>query len=286
MQELQVSFKAQLEGALNGACKWASVLQTGRYAMSNVTSMPQRKTETDTRQLRVDLAAAFRLAAKNGWHEAVANHFSLAVSPDGKNFLMNPRWRHFSKMKASELLLLNTDDKSTMERPDAPDLTAWSLHGRLHASLPHARCILHLHPTYSTVLASLANPEVKPIDQNTARFFNRVAYDMNYGGMANTDAEGDRLARLLGNKSVMMMGNHGILVCAATVAEAYDITYYLERAARNLVLAYQTGQPLHVMTDAVAEKTAQEWESDREQFHVHFAEMKSILDLEDPTYSQ
>jgi ribulose-5-phosphate 4-epimerase/fuculose-1-phosphate aldolase len=254
--------------------------------MSNITSMRGRKSDVDTRQLRVDLAAAFRLAAKNSWHEAVANHFSLAVSADGKSFLMNPRWRHFSKIKASELLLLNVDDETTMQRPDAPDLTAWSLHGRLHAALPQARCILHLHPTYSTVLASLANPEIKPIDQNTARFFNRVAYDMKYGGMANTNAEGDRLARLLGNKSVMMMGNHGVLVCAATVAEAYDITYYLERSARNLVLAYQTGQPLHVMSDAVAEKTAQEWESDRDQFHAHFAEMKTILDLEDPTYSQ
>ncbi len=235
-------------------------------------------------QMRVDLAAAFRLAAKNNWHEAVANHFSLAVSPDGKKFLMNPRWRHFSRMKASELLFLDSDDKSTMSRPDAPDLTAWSLHGRLHAALPQARCIIHLHPTYATVLASLADSEVKPIDQNTARFYNRVAVDDNYGGMANTDEEGDRLARLMGNKSIMMMGNHGVLVCASTVAEAFDLTYYLEKACRNLVLAYQTGQKLHIMSPAVAEKTAQEWEADREQFHAHFAEMKSLLDDESPDY--
>jgi ribulose-5-phosphate 4-epimerase/fuculose-1-phosphate aldolase len=253
--------------------------------MSNVTQMSKRKTDANVSQLRIDLAAAFRLAARNNWHEAVANHFSLAVSADGKEFLMNPRWRHFSKIKASDLLLLNSDDKSTMTRPDAPDLTAWSLHGRLHAALPHARCIIHLHPTYATVIASLANPEIKPIDQNTARFFSRIAVDMDYGGMANTDEEGDRLARLLSNKSIMMMGNHGVLICAATVAEAYDLTYYLERSCRNLVLAYQTGQALHVMTDAVAEKTAQEWEADRDQFNVHFSEMKSLLDLEDPSYS-
>ncbi len=254
--------------------------------MSNVTSIPRRNTEIDTKQFRVDLAAAFRLAAKNGWHEAVANHFSLAVSDDGKTFLMNPRWRHFSQIRASELLLLNTDDKSTMDKPNAPDLTAWSLHGRLHAALPHARCIIHLHPTYATVIASLADTDIKPIDQNTARFFNRVAVDLNYGGMANSDDEGDRLARLLGNKSIMMMGNHGVLVCAATVAEAYDLTYYLERACHNLVLAYQTGQPLHVMSSPVAEKTAQEWEADRDQFHAHFAEMKSILDSEDASYAK
>ncbi len=242
------------------------------------------KPDSDIWQMRVDLAAAFRLAAFYDWHEAVANHFSLAVSKDGKEFLMNPRWRHFSQVKASELLLLNAEDQSAMSGPDAPDLTAWCLHGRLHATLPHARCIIHLHPPYATAVASLADPDIKPIDQNTARFFNRVAYDMSYGGMANTTEEGDRLAGLLGNKSVMMMGNHGVLVCAATVAEAFDIAYYLERSCRNLILAYQSGQKLHVMSDAVAEKTAQEWEADREQFHAHFAEMKAILQQRDPSF--
>jgi ribulose-5-phosphate 4-epimerase/fuculose-1-phosphate aldolase len=265
--------------------------KTGReQAMDRTQSYnqaPKSRTGDDKAEwhLRVDLAASFRLSAKNEWHEAVANHCSLAVSPDGKQFLMNPRWRHFSQIKASELLLLDSTDKSTMSRSDAPDLTAWSLHGRLHANLPQARCIIHLHPPFATAIASLADPEVKPIDQNTARFFNRIAYDMSYGGMANTDAEGDRLASLLGNKQIMMMGNHGVLVCAETVAEAYDLSYYLERACRNLVLAYQTGQKLHVMSAAVAEKTAQEWEADSEQFHSHFAEMKRILDKEDPTYA-
>jgi ribulose-5-phosphate 4-epimerase/fuculose-1-phosphate aldolase len=236
-------------------------------------------------QMRVDLAAAFRLAAHFDWHEAVANHFSLAVSPDGKQFLMNPRWRHFSTIRASELMLLDSNDKSTMNRANAPDLTAWSLHGRLHAALPQARCIIHLHPPYATAIASLADPEIKPIDQNTARFFNRVVFDMGYGGMANTDAEGDRIAGLFGNKSIMMMGNHGVLVCAATVAEAFDLTYYLERSCRTLVLAYQTGQKLHVMSDPVAEKTAQEWEADRDQFHAHFAAMKAKLDDSDAGYA-
>ncbi len=254
--------------------------------MTNITSIKSARTSSDADewQMRVDLAAAFRLAAHYEWNEGVANHFSLAVSNDGKKFLMNPRWRHFSKIRASELLLLNSDDDSTMKGPNAPDLTAWSLHGRLHAALPQARCIIHLHPAYATVIASLADPEIKPIDQNTARFFNRVAVDMGYGGMANTDAEGDRLARLMGNKSIMMMGNHGVLICAATVAEAFDLTYYLERSCRNLVLAYQTGQKLHVMSPEVAEKTAQEWEADREQFLSHFTEMKLIMDAQDPTY--
>ena len=255
--------------------------------MSNLATLKTAKTlETDEWQLRVDLAAAFRLSALYDWHEAVANHLSLAVSPDGKKFLMNPRWKHFSRIRASDLLLLDADDPSTMDRPDAPDLTAWSIHGRMHAVVPQARCIIHLHPPYATALASLVNPEILPIDQNTARYYNRIAFDLHYGGMANTDAEGDRLGSLLGNKRIMMMGNHGVLVCADTVAEAFDLTYYLERACRNMILAYSTGQQLHVMSPDVAEKTAQEWEADRDQFHAHFNEMKAILDEKDPSYAE
>jgi ribulose-5-phosphate 4-epimerase/fuculose-1-phosphate aldolase len=237
-------------------------------------------------QLRVDLAAAFRLAAIHDWHEAVANHMSLAVSPDGRRFLINPRWRHFSRIKASELLLLDAGDQATMERPDAPDLTAWSLHGRLHARLPQARCVIHLHPPHATAIASLADPDLPPIEQNTARFYNRLAFDRHYGGMANSDAEGDRIAGLMGNRQAMMMGNHGILVCAATVAEAFDLTYYLERACRTLVLAYQTGRKLQVMPPVVAEKTAREWEADHEQYLAHFEEQKRILDRTDPSYAE
>lgn len=254
--------------------------------MTNVTALKAARSDDPNEwQLRVDLAAAFRLCAINDWHEAVANHLSLAVSADGSRFLMNPRWMHFSRIRASDLLLLDVNDKQTMERPNAPDLTAWSLHGRLHANAPQARCIIHLHPQYGTAIASLANPDIPPIDQNTARFYNRLAFDLDFGGMANTDAEGDRLARLLGNKQIMMLGNHGILVCAETVAEAFDLTFYLERACRNLVTAYSTGQQLHVMPPAVAEKTAREWEDDRDQLKSHFAEMKKMLDLRDPSYA-
>lgn len=240
---------------------------------------------TDEWQLRVDLAAAFRLAAYHNWHEAVANHFSLAVSADGSKFLMNPRWKHFSRIRASDLLVLQVDDRSVMERPDAPDLTAWCIHARLHALAPQARCVLHLHPPYATALTALADPEIRPIEQNTARFFKRIAYDNGFGGMANTEEEGERLVRVLGNKSVMMMGNHGVLVAASTVAEAYDCIYYLERACQTQVLAYSTGKTLKIMSDTVAERTAQDWEDYADSAFVHFNEMKKVLYSIDPSYA-
>ena len=87
---------------------------------------------------RCDLAAAFRWTARLNMHEAVANHFSLAVNPDGTRFLMNPNGRHFSRIRASALLEIDANDPTTLSRPDAPDPTAWGLHGAIHrAAGPH-----------------------------------------------------------------------------------------------------------------------------------------------------
>jgi ribulose-5-phosphate 4-epimerase/fuculose-1-phosphate aldolase len=235
-------------------------------------------------ELRVELAAAFRLAASMDWHESVGNHFSLAVSADGKQFLMNPRWKHFALIRASDLLLLDSDDAGTTSRPGAPDPSAWCIHGRIHARLPQARCVLHVHPPYGTALAALADPGLKPIDQNTARFFNRIAIDLGYGGIADEREEGERLVRALGDKRHMIMGNHGLLVTADTVAEAFEDLYFLERAAKTLVLAYSTGRPLNVMPDALAETTARSWDGYRDAAFAHFRDLKRLLDERDPSY--
>lgn len=251
--------------------------------MGNLATL---KPQHDEWQMRVDLAAMFRIAALMNWHEAVANHFSVAVSTDGKKFLMNPRWKHFSRIRASDLLLLDADDTSVMNRPDAPDETAWCIHGAMHQSSPQAACVIHLHPPHATAIASLADPEIKPIDQNTARFYNRVAYDMGYEGMANSMEEGRRLAGVLGNQTTLMMGNHGVLVTGATVAEAFDRIYYLERACQTLVLAYSTGQKLNVLPHKAAEQTALDWEAYTHSSYSHFDEMKRVLDVKDPSYAE
>ncbi len=237
-------------------------------------------------RLRVDLAAAFRLAAENDWHEAVANHFSLAVSEDGKQFLMNPRWKHFSRIAASDLLLLDADDPATMDRPDAPDPSAWCIHGAIHAALPHARCVLHVHPPYATAIAALADPTILPIDQNTARFYNRVAIDLAYGGVADNAAEGRRLREALGHHRVMILGNHGVLVVGKTVAAAYDELYYFERACQTLVLAWSTGQKLNVMPHDLAERTALDWQHYPNYAVAHFEEMKRTLDAKGANYAE
>src|SRR5271163_2991862 len=128
--------------------------------------------------LRVDLAAAFRLAVAFDWHESVGNHFSAALSADGKRFLMNPRWRHFSAIRASDLLSLDVEDADTMKRPNAPGPSAWCIHGAIHRHSPAARVVLHCHPPYAAALSTLKDPAMNPVDQNTARFFGNVALDL------------------------------------------------------------------------------------------------------------
>jgi ribulose-5-phosphate 4-epimerase/fuculose-1-phosphate aldolase len=239
---------------------------------------------TDEWQLRVDLAAAFRLAALFNWHEAIANHFSAAVSPDGSKFLINPKWRHFGRIRASELLLLDANDPYTMNRPDAPDASAWSIHGRIHATLPQARCALHVHSPYATAVAALQDPSIPPIEQNTARYYNRIAIDRNFGGIADDVAEGERIANAMGNHKRMMMGNHGVTVIGTSIAAAFDDLYYLERACQTLVLARSTGQPLNIMPHDLAETTARGWDAYVGADVAHFEELKRILDDTDPSY--
>jgi ribulose-5-phosphate 4-epimerase/fuculose-1-phosphate aldolase len=236
-------------------------------------------------QARIDLAAAFRWAARLDLHEGVANHFSLATNDSGTRFLMNPNQRHFARIKASDLIEIDANDPETLASPNAPDITAWGLHGGIHRHCLHARCVMHVHSNYATVLASLKDSRLPPIDQNAAMFYNRYVIDDAYGGLALED-EGNRCAQLLSDpqKRVMIMENHGLLVIGHSVADTFNRLYYFERAAGTYIQALQTGQELRVLSDDVAERTAQQLEAYPEQDERHFAELKAILDQERSDY--
>ncbi|MGD1926425.1 MAG: class II aldolase and adducin N-terminal domain-containing protein [Paracoccaceae bacterium] len=236
-------------------------------------------------QERVDLAASFRWTARLNMHEGVSNHFSLSVNEDGTQFLMNPNQVHFSLIKASDMLLLDANDPATMDRPDAPDPTAWGLHGALHRLCPHARCAMHVHSIHATILATLKNPVLPPLDQNCALFFDRIAYDTEYGGLA-LDEEAERACHALrdASKQVLVMGNHGIMVIGQTVAEAFNRMYYFERACEIYIKALWTGQELAVIDDATAAQVARE----NDEFGVvadkHLDSVKALLDRSEPDY--
>lgn len=230
---------------------------------------------------RVDLAASFRWAVKLNLHEAVSNHFSLAVNPSGSRFLINPNARHFARITASSLIEIDAEDPTTLQRPDAPDPTAWGLHGSIHRALPHARCLMHVHSIHATVLASLADSRLPAIDQNSAMFHGRHVVDDAYGGMA-FEEEGRRCAALLADPRIttLILGNHGVLVVGQSVAETFNRLVFFERAAETYIRALQTSRPLRVLPDAIAEKTAREWEDYPGYAEAHLREIKALLDIE------
>ena len=235
---------------------------------------------------RVDLAAAFRWTVRLDMHEAVSNHFSLAVNDDGTQFLMNRNQVHFARVKASDMLLIDANDPGTMDGPDAPDPTAWGLHGAIHRHVPFARCAMHVHSRYATVLATLADSLLPPVDQNSAMFFGRQVVDEDYGGFAFDD-EGERVAGLLSDpkKKVLVMGNHGIMILGTTVADAFNRMFFFERACSNYITALMTGQPLRRLSDKVAEGVAAAADSYPEQDVKHLRELKAILDDEGSDYA-
>ena len=231
---------------------------------------------------RRDLAVAFRWAARLNMHEATANHFSVAVSPDSQNFLINPAGRHFSQVRASDLVVVNaTDTKSNAN----VDPTAINLHGQIHKLLPDAKCILHTHMPYTTALACLKDFEFLMLDQNACRFYQRIAYDRDYAGMALEVGEGERVAKVLGkSRNVLFLANHGVIVVGSSVAQAFDELYYLEKAAQLQVLALSTNRKLGLISNEIASMVCKQWLEYPNGADLHFKALTQILEKENPEF--
>ncbi len=247
-------------------------------------------TQINYAEERQDLAAAFQWSARINLHEGVANHFSLAVNDVGDKFLLNPNMSHFSRVTASNLLCLNANDETIFTTQNPPDKTAWYLHGAIHKLCPHARCVMHVHSIYATVLASLEESIIPPINQVAAMFFNRQIVDNEYGGLA-FEEEGKRCAKLLVDPKIntMIMGNHGVLVIGRNVAETFNRLFYFERAAEIYIKALQTGKKLRILNDHIAEKTAQELHNEELPHPAGSAflrEIKLILNKENSNYTE
>jgi len=237
------------------------------------------------RQARIDLAAALRWAERHGFSEAICNHFSFMVPGTTDRFLINPQGWHWREITASSLLLVGHDGK-LIEGAQPPEPTAYYIHWRLHHAAPQARCVLHTHMPYAAALTMLEEPELLPALQTSLLFHDQIAYDSEYNGLALDEAEGDRIASKLGNRSVLFLANHGVVVTGQTVHEAYDRLYYLERACMTQVLAMSTGKKLRLVNAEIARKTAEQMHGDvgATQTRAHFEALKRILDKEAPEY--
>ena len=235
-------------------------------------------------ELQKDLAATFRWTARLNMNEAVANHFSACV-PGSTNFYVNKAGIHFSQIKASDLILITKENINEFkDKPEIVDSTALNIHGTIHEKAPHAKCIFHVHSKYATALSALKDPVMKPIDQNTMIFYNRVSVFNEFGGLGFED-ESIKMANALGNKQHMLLANHGIITTGETVAEGFNYLYYFERAAETYLTALSTNKELNIVSDEVAEKTAEETANyPIDLAKLHLQQIRLILDKEEPEY--
>ena len=237
-------------------------------------------------ELQKDLAATFRWAARLNMHEGVANHFSACV-PGSSDFYVNKAGIHFSRIKASDLILVTKENIDDLRnKPEIVDPTAINIHGTIHKKVPHARCIFHVHSKYATALSTLKDPTLKPIDQNTMIFYNRVSIFNEFGGLG-VEEESIKMANALGNKQHMLLANHGIITTGETVADGFNSLYYFERAAETYLTALSTNKELNIASHEVAEKTAEE----TAKYPINLAklflsEIRLILDKEEPDYKE
>ncbi len=233
------------------------------------------------RQARTDLAAALRLAARMGLSEGICNHFSYAVPGGEDRFLLNPHGLHWSEIRAGDLLVVDATGK-VLEGAGEAEVSAICIHAPLHRRHPRGRCVLHTHMPYATALTAIEDGRLEPVIQNALRFYGDVAYDRDYRGLAQDMDEGERIARAMGDKRVLFMANHGIIVVGDSVAAAFDDLYYLERACQTQVLAMSTGRPLKRISDNLAATAFAEWAGREGSYaRAHFEALKRLLDRED-----
>lgn len=235
---------------------------------------------------KVQLAAAHRIATIHELEEGIDNHFTVTLPGHEDRYLVLPFGVHWSEARASDLFVFDESGR-TLEGRGKVELSARCIHAPIHR-ITGKRVVMHTHQTWATALNMLKDNRVVPATQTAAFYFREIAYDDHYTGTADTLAEGERLARLMGDKNIVFMKNHGILVAGNTIAETYRRLYKMERICRTQVLAMSTGRDLNVLSDAVVDAVlapAEEESHPREERdRLFFEAMMRIVDRELPGY--
>jgi ribulose-5-phosphate 4-epimerase/fuculose-1-phosphate aldolase len=185
---------------------------------------------------------------------------------------------------------VGVDDAKVKRGQGDVERSCYCIHAPIHKALPQARAVFHTHMPFASALTRLEDPRIKEIGQTEVGLLGQIAYDDEYTGPALEPEEGERLARAIGDKSVLFMANHGITPVGESVADAYDRLYYIERAAQVQIYAMWTGQPLKRLPAHVVEKTGREIGGTRfyqgpSPARRHFDALKRMLDRKEPDYT-
>jgi ribulose-5-phosphate 4-epimerase/fuculose-1-phosphate aldolase len=236
-------------------------------------------------QARIDLAACFRMAARLGMGEGICNHFSFVLPGHDDLFLVNPYGLAFCEVTASSLLICDFDGQIVLG-DGRPEATAFYIHAQLHRLNLRARAAFHTHMPNATALCLLEGDPLLWAGQTALKFYDRLAVDENYNGLALDCAEGERIARAAGDADVIMLKNHGPLVLGPTIAEAWDDLYYLERAAEVQLKAMASGRALNPVASDIAHAACRQMmDGNAESANLHLESVKRQLMRSEPEFA-
>jgi len=265
---------------------WPVSVLTRQKSSSTEPSSVENAKEANWK-CRQDLATALRGLDWYGLSEGVCTHLTMmapALSGDGEVMLMIPHGLHWSQATPSSLLGVN-DRGELVEGKGHIQIEANAIHKGVHDARSDAVCVFHLHSPYTTAIGMLEEEVFGMYHQTHCRFYNDFAYDPKYGGAALSCEEGERLAKLIGKKAVLFMGNHGVLFTAPNAAIAFDNAYFMERACLMQMIAMQTGKKLRELPDDISKLTYQQTQDVLEYYaNAHFEGIKAVLLQKDPGF--
>lgn len=201
-------------------------------------------------EARQELAACYRVFAMLGWDEMIYNHITVKLPDEDGAFLINPFGLHFSEVKASNLVKIDIDGNKLDDNPYPVNLAGFTQHSVFHRHLPDAHCIMHTHTTAGMAVSALEGG-LQPTNFYACNFIGQIAYH-EFEGVTVRSEEGERLVEHLGDKRVMLLRNHGILVMGRTLPEAFIKHWSLQRACEIQMATLSMGKPVLVPDEVIA----------------------------------
>ncbi|GBQ86417.1 class II aldolase/adducin family protein [Asaia krungthepensis] len=236
------------------------------------------------RELREELAAAYRLYAQFGLTDMVYTHLSVRLPGEGHRFLVNPYGLLFEEITASSLVVVDSEGHPQQETSWPVNPAGFVIHSAVHRAHPEADCVMHSHTLAGMAIAAQEDG-ILPLNQINMEFYGRIGFHP-YEGIAADDnlSERERLVRDLGDHMGLILQNHGLLTIGSTVAQAFYRMYYLEQACRVQLAAQSTGAKLHCPSEAEVLRARQQFETDPDQGQMIWKALRRKLDREQPDY--
>jgi len=209
-------------------------------------------------QLRVDLAACYRLVAMFHWDDLIFTHISARLPGREHHFLINPYGMMFDEITASNLVKIDLHGNKVADSPHPINPAGFTIHSAIHAAREDAHCVLHVHSINGTAV-SAQHEGLLPLSQHSMIVLSSLAYH-DYEGLALNDDEKPRLVRDLGDRRFLMLCNHGLLTVGRSVAEAFVAMYFFETACMMQVRAQSGGGRLRHISQSIVDGAQEQWE--------------------------